>query len=346
MLKMPVKILSDPDRVPFIPFVTIDSVFVNGTGFTAKDYFEDRYTKGEVDAIIESLGTVMDFKGVVETEAQLPKTGEPGDVYLVLHYEEGTITHGVIWQDGEGWTDMGTPIDLSMYYTIEETDELVSTSIKNSEEKQYELITKDIAKSLKDAKEYTDTSIYDLHIENYLTSNETKELVQSSQTIPIVQGDWEHKIYINELKPDAKDGEVFLRILDGWIATTRDDDPGSCGPISYGIYAIRVNNKAENDFSLFGYTNFSQEDLWTGCGQYVAERYRPNYIEGGTYDMPNTRGSFEINGGWKFNSGLKSTREPSDNDDVVNKKYLDEMVVNPLKKLIARLNGEDVSEWQ
>lgn len=330
MLKMPIKILSDPDRNPFIPFVTCDGVFINGTDLTATDYFNDRYTKAEVDAMFKALGTVMDFRGVVENETQLPETAEPGDVYLVLHYEESTITHGVIWQDGEGWVDMGTPIDLSDYYVKEEVDSLVSTAITESEQEQREITNSDIDTSLANAKSYTDTKIYDLHIENYYTKEETKNEIYLSHTIPYRKGTPDEPLIIGELFENMTTGCNYYILMTGNVKATAE---GEEVVIPYALYIITVLDKDTDSYKLT---------------QYLEQGIQNIYIlsSGGITNTSliylNENSDATITGNWSHSGKLKTSKYPEEADDVVNKAYLDEYVIAPLDRLLNRLEGRSV----
>lgn len=331
MLRFPIKILSDPDHEPFFPFIVSDAVFVNGTDKTVSDYLADRYTKGEVDEMFKALGTVMDFRGVVETEAQLPKTAEPGDVYLVLHYEESTITHGVIWQEGEGWTDMGTPIDLDDYFTKEESRALVADEITKYNAQNREETTAEVSNALKTAKNYTDNAIYDLHMENYYTSEETDRAIENSKYpiyyINAYSGDEEsNKKVFKELYDKAKEGTLTGSIL---IYRASNGATHICSNLSNYI----------NTYSELRITFMDLPRSYTiqGSTTYGVGYAKPNYItvvihEDGRYSESL---NLDYNNDYKFITGNVTdlvTRyntqpwTPTYDYGVVNKKYVDDAV--------------------
>lgn len=242
-MKYPVKLLSDMNREPFFPFIISDAVFLNGTNRTVQQELNNRYTIPEIDAMFAALGTVMDFRGVVENEKQLP-TATPdtkGDVYVVLHYYESIICHTVI-NDGTKWIDMGEPLDIDLYYTKEQcnividekvdaraktertittdainrainecnkyTDTQVKEKIEASEKAQREITNTDIANALKEAKSYTDKSISDLHPEEFLTDKIFKE----DRT---VTGVWTYTTGLKVIKtPSEEYDAVNLKFLE------------------------------------------------------------------------------------------------------------------------------------
>ncbi len=159
MALYPIKVLKDTEGKSFFPFTTTDSVLVNESSDTLQAILNDMYTKAQVDQKIANLGTVLSFRGVVETIDQLPTTGmQPGWVYVVRNYPqaEGGTTHSVIW-DGTQWEDLGESIDLDLYYTKEETDTKISTSISTNNTAERQTTNAAIASSLNTAKNYTDT---------------------------------------------------------------------------------------------------------------------------------------------------------------------------------------------
>lgn len=87
------------------------------------------YTKDEVDDEISSaVSSTYRYKGTVETYSQLPLSGMlVGDVYNV---EEADPTHAVSAGDNVAWNGMtwdvlSGMVDLSNYYTKQESDELL-----------------------------------------------------------------------------------------------------------------------------------------------------------------------------------------------------------------------------
>lgn len=345
-VRYPVKLLSDMDKKPFFPFVTSDAVFINGTDQTVADWLKDRYTKEEVNQMFEDLGTVMDFKGVVETEAELPNPGlEPGDVYLVLHYQESTITHGVIW-DGTEWVDMGTPIDLGNYYVKDEVDELVSTSIAASEAKERDKTNNDIAASLNTAKSYTDTakqSVLTTLQTDYYDKDDTDALVKGSITIPYYKGTSSNPIYLRELMEDYIMNEQYMFLLAGNTRRERGKDGNQEMVLPYSLYTVIPTSSSDGDYNYIAYRTKQSgykmifesylfqagNDYWTMESRIIDDSIFYTYMN---VDAP-----------WTFKSGAK-INEVDDTDDTsaINVGYLNEHVIVPVQRLIARLEGEEV----
>lgn len=85
---------------------------------------QDAATKKYVDDLISGLGTVLDFKGTVNTVGNLPTTGvKVGDVYIVTanssEYVATAISPSVTWEK------FGESIDLSAY--LKKSDLATST---------------------------------------------------------------------------------------------------------------------------------------------------------------------------------------------------------------------------
>ena len=125
MALYPIKVLQDKNRQPFIPFITSDAIVVNGSDQTVADMFDDRYTKTEVDAIIQSLGTIQRLCGKVDTRSDLDNIQNPqaGDTYIV-----GTsTTNNSEWMwIGTSWEQLGPMIDLTGYYTKTEINSMLT----------------------------------------------------------------------------------------------------------------------------------------------------------------------------------------------------------------------------
>lgn len=85
------------------------------------DALNNYYTKGEVDGMVASVFT---YKGTKATESELPQSEQKvGDVW---HVDEGSKEFA--W-DGTQWEELGGVIDLSGYYTKEETDGAIDTKV-------------------------------------------------------------------------------------------------------------------------------------------------------------------------------------------------------------------------
>lgn len=139
--EFPIKVLLDEDKNVFIPFITTSAVLVNGTDETAAEQIANRYTKQEVDNLIAGLGTLQRICGKVNTVEELPTEGvSNGDTYLVgtnKNHDEYMYING-------DWEILGPMIDLSVFYTKQEIDNL-NVTINNS-----------IATAQRNAENYTD----------------------------------------------------------------------------------------------------------------------------------------------------------------------------------------------
>lgn len=80
--------------------------------------------EGDVSLEDIGIGSVFTIKGSVSTPEDLPMAGNSiGDVYYVE-----SVMAGYVWIEVSGterWEELGEPIDLSNYYTKEETDDLL-----------------------------------------------------------------------------------------------------------------------------------------------------------------------------------------------------------------------------
>ena len=77
----------------------------------------EQNAKDYADEIVADLGSVLNFKGIVDTEADLPTEGnKQGDVYNVKTTARGTSAEFVYITD-KGWEELGDVLDLSAYDT-------------------------------------------------------------------------------------------------------------------------------------------------------------------------------------------------------------------------------------
>ena len=126
MALYPIKVLLDKDRNIFIPFLPADAIPINGSDETVAGALANRYTKAEIDAIIQGLGTLQVLRGRVATRADLDNIQNPqaGDTYIVG--TETTNNSEWMWI-GDTWEELGPMIDLSAYYTKEEIANLLES---------------------------------------------------------------------------------------------------------------------------------------------------------------------------------------------------------------------------
>lgn len=119
MSTYPIKLLKDENQRPFIPFVLMSAVFIDGTDKTVASLFADIYTKEEIDQIIQNLGTLQRLCGRVPTVEDLPNDPNPGDTYIVGPLNQDCDEYMYV---GDAWERLGKMTDLSGYYTSSETD--------------------------------------------------------------------------------------------------------------------------------------------------------------------------------------------------------------------------------
>lgn len=149
MNSYPIKMLLDEDKNPFFPLVTTDTIVENNTDKTAADLFNDRYTKEEVDKLFADLGTLQRLCGRVATYDDLPSNPKNGDTYIV---GDGTSNDTEYMWLGDKWEQLGPLVDLSMYYTKDQVDGLISALKAQLQEN----INTGDTNTLNTAKGYTD----------------------------------------------------------------------------------------------------------------------------------------------------------------------------------------------
>lgn len=149
MNSYPIKMLLDEDKNPFFPLVTTDTIVENNTDKTAADLFNDRYTKEEVDKLFADLGTLQRLCGRVATYDDLPSNPKNGDTYIV---GDGTSNDTEYMWLGDKWEQLGPLVDLSMYYTKDQVDNLINTLRTQLQEN----INTGDTNTLNTAKGYTD----------------------------------------------------------------------------------------------------------------------------------------------------------------------------------------------
>lgn len=148
---LPIKVLLDDNYKEFIPFVPVNAVMQYGTGKTAEELFAERYTKEEVDKIIQDLGTLVRLCGIIDSRDELPSNPKPGDAYIIRNDNNATE---VVWI-GEKWEDLGPLIDLTPYDTIEDVNAKLASN--STTDQAYAKAQAD--KALADGKTYTDEEI-------------------------------------------------------------------------------------------------------------------------------------------------------------------------------------------
>lgn len=160
--RYPIKVLLDEDRNIFIPFITSNAVLVSGTNENVAQQIANRYTKAEVDALIEGLGTLQRIVGRVDTYEELPATGnQNGDTWLVGL--ASASNHAEYMYINGSWEALGPLIDLENYYNKTETysAEEITTKLANK---------LDISK-VKNVKDTTAGNVYDTTYINSVIGN-------------------------------------------------------------------------------------------------------------------------------------------------------------------------------
>lgn len=98
----------------------------NGTEFIKLGYMTDLSAyanRAEVQKMIDSkLTGLFRYKGAVNTYADLPENPANGDVYIVKTYDGRTNVQFAWNDDAKQWDELTSTVDLSNYYTSEETD--------------------------------------------------------------------------------------------------------------------------------------------------------------------------------------------------------------------------------
>lgn len=79
-------------------------------------------------ALKSDISTVFNYKGTVDTYANLPSSDQvTGDVYIVTNGEGAEDNQEYVW-DGTAWEALGTTIDLSGYATTASVTQAISTA--------------------------------------------------------------------------------------------------------------------------------------------------------------------------------------------------------------------------
>lgn len=102
----------------------IEAVKVNGSALTVTEKAVNidlsEYAK------TADLVSALEWKGTVATVSALPTGASKGDIYHV------TANSGEYAWDGTEWQELGSIIDLSDYYTSEETDSAISSAVSTA----------------------------------------------------------------------------------------------------------------------------------------------------------------------------------------------------------------------
>lgn len=149
----PIKILLDEEKQPFVPFVTLNAILMNGSEKNALQYVDDTvaqsaeetkqwvldqeyitkaveeldnfYDKRAIEQIIKDLGTLQRLMGRVDTKEELPNNPQVGDTWIVGPVGSNASEY---LYTANGWEELGPFIDLSGYSTTEEVEAMIETA--------------------------------------------------------------------------------------------------------------------------------------------------------------------------------------------------------------------------
>lgn len=138
MTKLPVKVLLDKDRKPFVPYMNTDTVFYGDTEKTVSETLDaaveevtelSKTVEELAQAVAAKIETVFSYKGNVANYNALTQITDAnvGDVYNALDTDKNYA-----W-NGSKWDDLGGIVDLSNYYTKSETNKAINDALKNVE---------------------------------------------------------------------------------------------------------------------------------------------------------------------------------------------------------------------
>lgn len=98
--------------------------------------FSNFYNKTEIETLVDNavsnIGNIMKVVGVIESQADLPPSGESiGDVYLIKDTSAANdVFKQYIWTNGGTWDYVGsTAVDMSNYYSKSEVDEMLAKKV-------------------------------------------------------------------------------------------------------------------------------------------------------------------------------------------------------------------------
>ena len=257
-------------------------------------------TWGELKYVGVNEGA-MHFIGTVATKAELPESAEAGDIYQVT--EDSKL---YIW-DGDSW-EIFHAVDLSNYYTKEETTNLVTVEIGKVNTKIENLETelaKDYAlkADLDVIKVYGDTASdtsMEVNGQKYNTASEAIAAVSDGGTIKLSGGlgadevinadkkftlDMNNAVIVdNEKTPVNVDVNGALTLTgNGSVECNKNGKPainnnGSM-TIENGSYTRTVDEKGNSYYTMVNHGNIIIND-----GIFQAPRIISSMIENGYYD--------------------------------------------------------------
>ena len=264
-------------------------------------------TWGELKYVGVNEGA-MHFIGTVATKAELPESAETGDIYQVT--EDSKL---YIW-DGDSW-EIFRAVDLSNYYTKEETTNLVTVEISNVNTKIENLgteLAKDYAlkADLDVIKVYGDTASdtsMEVNGQKYNTASEAIAAVSDGGTIKLSGGlgadevinvdkkftlDMNNAVIVdNEKTPVNVDVNGALTLTgNGSVECNRNGKPA-------------INNNGNLTIENGSYTRSVDEK---GNSYYTMVNHGNTVINDGIFQAPRIVSSMISNGYWDYAQDYKA----------------------------------------
>lgn len=264
-------------------------------------------TWGELKYVGVNEGA-MHFIGTVATKAELPESAETGDIYQVT--EDSKL---YIW-DGDSW-EIFRAVDLSNYYTKEETTNLVTVEISNVNTKIENLgteLAKDYAlkADLDVIKVYGDTASdtsMEVNGQKYNTASEAIAAVSDGGTIKLSGGlgadevinvdkkftlDMNNAVIVdNEKTPVNVDVNGVLTLTgNGSVECNKNGKPA-------------INNNGNLTIENGSYTRSVDEK---GNSYYTMVNHGNTVINDGIFQAPRIVSSMISNGYWDYAQDYKA----------------------------------------
>lgn len=264
-------------------------------------------TWGELKYVGVNEGA-MHFIGTVATKAELPESAETGDIYQVT--EDSKL---YIW-DGDSW-EIFHAVDLSNYYTKEETTNLVTVEISNVNTKIENLgteLAKDYAlkADLDVIKVYGDTASdtsMEVNGQKYNTASEAIAAVSDGGTIKLSGGLGADEV-INVDKKFTLDMNNAV-IVDNEKTPVNVDVNGALTLTGNGSVECNkngkpaINNNGNLTIENGSYTRSVDEK---GNSYYTMVNHGNTVINDGIFQAPRIVSSMISNGYWDYAQDYKA----------------------------------------
>lgn len=264
-------------------------------------------TWGELKYVGVNEGA-MHFIGTVATKAELPESAETGDIYQVT--EDSKL---YIW-DGDSW-EIFHAVDLSNYYTKEETTNLVTVEISNVNTKIENLgteLAKDYAlkADLDVIKVYGDTASdtsMEVNGQKYNTASEAIAAVSDGGTIKLSGGLGADEV-INVDKKSTLDMNNAV-IVDNEKTPVNVDVNGALTLTGNGSVECNkngkpaINNNGNLTIENGSYTRNVDEK---GNSYYTMVNHGNTVINDGIFQAPRIVSSMISNGYWDYAQDYKA----------------------------------------